>query len=165
MDNLIINLFPDPLNLGLQLFVTLVLFIGIKKYLWKPMTDLIESRKEIIVSELDDAKKSNEQAQFFKAQAESDLNEARGEAREFVETAKRNAEKVKVEIIEEARTEADRLKAQADLDIAQDKAEAREEIKKEIVNVAFELANKVVEKEINDEDHQKLVSDFISEVH
>jgi len=165
MENLIINLFPDPLNLGLQLFVTLVLFIGIKKYLWKPMTDLIESRKEIIVSELDDAKKSNEQAQFFKAQAESDLNGARGEAREFVETAKRNAEKVKVEIIEEARTEADRLKAQADLDIAQDKAEAREEIKKEIVNVAFELANKVVEKEINDEDHQKLVSDFISEVH
>jgi len=164
MDNIIINLFPEPVNLGLQLFVTLVLFLGVKKYLWGPITDLVESRKQIITSELDDAKKANEQASFFKEQAEADLGEAKSEAREYIEQAKRNAEKVKVEIIEEARTEADRLKAQADLDIAQDRAEAREEIKKEIVNVAFDLASKVVEKEINDGDHDKLVSDFISEV-
>jgi F-type H+-transporting ATPase subunit b len=165
MDNIIINLFPEPINLGLQLFVTLILFLGVKRYLWGPITDLVEARKQIIVSELDEAKKANEQANFFKEQAETDLGQAKTEAREYVEVAKRNAEKVKVEIIEDARTEADRLKAQADLDIAQEIAEAREDVKKEIVNVAFELASKVVEKEINDGDHDKLVSDFISEVH
>ncbi len=165
MGKVIINLFPDPVNLGLTLFVVFVLFLGVKKYLWETITDLVEARKQIIVSELDEAKKANEQANFFKEQAENDLSQAKTEAREFVELAKRNAEKVKVEIIEEARTEADRLKAQADLDIAQEIAEAREDVKKEIINVAFELASKVVEKEVEDADHDKLVSDFISEVH
>ena len=56
------------------------------------------------------------------------------------------------------------MKEKAEKDIAQEKRKAVNEIKEEIGGMAVEIAGKVIEREINEEDHVKLIDEFIENV-
>ena len=56
------------------------------------------------------------------------------------------------------------LRRALDWDIEQEKKKAVNEIKDEIGGIAMEIAGKVIEREISEEDHERLISDFISNV-
>ena len=49
-------------------------------------------------------------------------------------------------------------------DIVQEKRKAVNELKDEIGGIAMEIAGKVIEREVNEKDHAKLIDDFISQV-
>ena len=63
-----------------------------------------------------------------------------------------------------AQAKAAGIKAQAEADIAQERKKAINEVKNEIGGIAMDIAGKVVEKEINEADHKKLIEDFIKNV-
>ena len=67
-------------------------------------------------------------------------------------------------MLKEATAQAAALKAKAESDIAQEKRKAVNEIKGEIGGMAMEIAGKVIEREICEEDHEKLIDEFISNV-
>ena len=54
--------------------------------------------------------------------------------------------------------------AQAEKEIAQEKKKAVNEVKGEIGGIAMDIAGKVIEREINEKDHEKLIDEFISNV-
>ena len=56
------------------------------------------------------------------------------------------------------------LKEKAEADIVQEKRKAVNELKDEIGGMAMEIAGKVIEREVNEKDHAKLIDDFISQV-
>ena len=64
----------------------------------------------------------------------------------------------------EAEEQAAGIKARAAADIEQEKKKAINEAKDEIGGLAMDIAGKVVEKEINEADHRKLIEDFINKV-
>ena len=64
----------------------------------------------------------------------------------------------------EAQEKAAGIKARAAADIEQEKKKAINEAKDEIGGLAMDIAGKVVEKEINEADHKKLIEDFINKV-
>ena len=64
----------------------------------------------------------------------------------------------------EASRQAAAIKAKAEADIEQEKRKAVNEIKDEIGGMAMEIAGKVIEREISEEDHAKLIDDFIANV-
>ena len=66
--------------------------------------------------------------------------------------------------MQDAQKEAADIKARAAADIEQEKKKAINEAKDEIGGLAMDIAGKVVEKEINENDHKKLIEDFISKV-
>ena len=66
--------------------------------------------------------------------------------------------------VKEAASQAAAMKAKAESDIAQEKRKAVNEIKDEIGGMAMEIAGKVIEREISEEDHAKLIDDFIANV-
>ena len=68
------------------------------------------------------------------------------------------------ELLKEAASQAAAMKAKAESDIAQEKRKAVNEIKDEIGGMAMEIAGKVIEREISEEDHAKLIDDFIANV-
>ena len=67
-------------------------------------------------------------------------------------------------MLAEASAQAAAMKAKAESDIAQEKRKAVNEIKNEIGGMAVEIAGKVIEREISEEDHTKLIDEFISNV-
>ena len=144
-------------NLMIQLFI-------FKKFLLKPIKQVIADRKAKADSEIADAQKLRTEAEAMKAEYEQNLQNARTEANQIVATAQKTATARSEEIVGEARAQAAALKQKAEADIAQERKKAVNEVKDEIGGMAMEIASKVVEREIKEADHQDLIDEFIKNV-
>ena len=140
-----------------NLMIQLVIF---KKFLLKPIKQVIADRKAKADSEIADAQKLRTEAEAMKAEYEQNLQNARTEANQIVAAAQKTA----TARSEEARAQAAALKQKAEADIAQERKKAVNEVKDEIGGIAMEIASKVVEREISEKDHKDLIDEFIKNV-
>ncbi len=144
-----------------NLMIQLLIF---KKFLLKPIKQVIADRKAKADSEIADAKKLRTEAEAMKAEYEQNLQNARTEANQIVAAAQKTATARSEEIVGEARAQAAALKQKAEADIAQERKKAVNEVKDEIGGIAMEIASKVVEREISEKDHKDLIDEFIKNV-
>lgn len=144
-----------------NLMIQLVIF---KKFLLKPIKQVIADRKAKADCEIADAQKLRTEAEAMKAEYEQNLQNARTEANQIVATAQKTATARSEEIVGEARAQAAALKQKAEADIAQERKKAVNEVKDEIGGIAMEIASKVVEREISEKDHKDLIDEFIKNV-
>ena len=144
-----------------NLMIQLVIF---KKFLLKPIKQVIADRKAKADSEIADAQKLRTEAEAMKAEYEQNLQNARTEANQIVAAAQKTATTRSEELLGEARAQAAALKQKAEADIAQERKKAVNEVKDEIGGMAMEIASKVVEREIREQDHQDLIDEFIKNV-
>jgi F-type H+-transporting ATPase subunit b len=145
------------INLFIQVYL-------IKKFLFKPINDILEKRRNLADKEIKEAREAKDEADSLKVQYEESLSSAHAEAARIVSEAQKEAQNKADTLLHEAETEAASLKAKANADIEQEKKKAINEAKDEIGSLAMEIAGKVVEKEINESDHKKLIDDFITKV-
>ena len=144
-----------------NLMIQLLIF---KKFLLKPVKQVIADRKAKADSEIADAQKLRTEAEAMKAEYEQNLQNARAEANQIVARAQKTATARSEEIVGEARAQAAALKQKAEADIAQERKKAVNEVKDEIGGIAMEIASKVVEREISEKDHKDLIDEFIKNV-
>ena len=144
-----------------NLMIQLLIF---KKFLLKPIKQVIADRKAKADSEIADAQKLRTEAEAMKAEYEQNLQNARAEANQIVAAAQKTATARSEEIVGEARAQAAALKQKAEADIAQERKKAVNEVKDEIGGIAMEIASKVVEREISEKDHKDLIDEFIKNV-
>ena len=144
-----------------NLMIQLAIF---KKFLLKPIKQVIADRKAKADSEIADAQKLRTEAEAMKAEYEQNLQNARTEANQIVAAAQKTATARSEEIVGEARAQAAALKQKAEADIAQERKKAVNEVKDEIGGIAMEIASKVVEREISEKDHKDLIDEFIKNV-
>ena len=145
------------INLFIQVYL-------IKKFLFKPINDILEKRKNLADKVIREARQAQEEADSLKSQYEGSLTIAHAEAAQIVSDAQKEAQNKAEILVKEAEQEAMSIKAKATADIEQERKKAVNEAKDEIGSLAMEIAGKVVEKEINEADHKKLIDDFISKV-
>lgn len=148
----------------LQLVATIILFLIIKKFLWKKITNLIESRQELVNKNLADAKEANALAQEKKLLIEKEYQEAREEIRALVNSAVKEGKEKREVIIKEAKKEAEKRLAQANEQIEKEISDAKKEIKDQVVDIAFVLAEKIVQREIDKNKHDDIIMKLIDEV-
>ena len=141
------------INLFIQVFL-------IKKFLFKPINDILEKRRNLADKSIREAREAQDKADSLKEQYESSLTKAHAEAAEIVSEAQKEAQVKADTIVQEAEQQAAGIKARAAADIEQEKKKAINEAKDEIGGLAMDIAGKVVEKEINEADHRKLIDDF-----
>ena len=115
-------------------------------------------------AEIQDATKAKEEAIAMKTEYEQNMQQAKAKASDIVNEAQRTASLQSEEILKSAAQEARAMKEKAESDIAQEKRKAVNEVKNEIGGMAMEIAGKVIEREIKEEDHAKLIDEFISNV-
>ena len=144
-----------------NLMIQLVIF---KKLLLNPVKKVIAERKAKADSQIADAEKLRTEAEAMKAEYEQNLQNARTEANQIVAAAQKTAAARSEELLGEARAQAAALKQKAEADIAQERKKAVNEVKDEIGGIAMEIASKVVEREIKEEDHKDLIDEFIKNV-
>ena len=144
-------------NLFLQMYL-------IKRFLFKPIREILEKRKAMADAEIMEATKAKEEAFAMKAEYEGNMLEAREKANDILVNAQKSAQRQSEDILREASAQAVSLKAKAEKDIAQEKRKAVNEIKDEIGSMAMEIAGKVIEREVSAKDHEKLIDEFIERV-
>ena len=144
-------------NLFIQMYL-------IKRFLFKPINEMLEKRRAMVDAQITDAQKAKEEADAMKQEYEQNMLDAKDKANQIVTSAQKTDAIQSEEILKEAADQAAAIKAKAEKDIAQEKRKAVNEVKNEIGGIAMEIAGKVIQREISEEDHAKLIDEFISNV-
>lgn len=145
------------LNLLLTLYV-------VKRFFFKPINAMMEKRQAMTNAQLRDAEAAKEEALAMKSEYEMNLMQAREKANEILNTAQKTASVQSEQMLKEATAQVAAMKEKAKNDIAQEKRKVVNEIKNEIGDMAMEIAGKVIEREISQDDHAKLINEFITNV-
>ncbi len=156
--------FLDKLNTGdilATLFFFTLLMILLKKFAWGPLMGIMDQRAELIASEIEEAEKSRSESAKLLEEQRALLKEARTEAQAIVENAKQQGDAQRAEIMETARAEAARLKENAAAEIANEKDKAIQAVREEFVSMSILAAEKVLGKEVSEEDNRALIEETI----
>ena len=150
-----------PWTIIFQICNLLILCALIKKFLFKRVMAVLDKRQQEIDGIYDAAGKDRDDAAQMKAEYTQRMSNAREEADRLVKNAMDTAQRRSDTIVQEARDEASHLKQKAESDIEQERRKAYSELVGEISSMAVDIAGRMVEREINEEDHRGLVEEFI----
>lgn len=142
----------------------LILFVLFKKFLYKPVQNVLKARQEQVDKIYDDAEQDRTAASGMKQEYEARLNTAREEADTLVRNAVQTAQRKSDQIVSEANSQASHIKQKAEEEIAMEKKQMLLDVKSEISDMAVSIASKVVEREIQKKDHENFVDEFIKNV-
>ena len=144
-----------------QICNLLILFALVKKYLWKRVMAVLNARQKEIDGIYDAADKDRSDAAQLKQEYTARMSNARDEADRLVKNAVDTAQRRGDSIVQEAKNEAAHMKQKAENEIEQEKRKAYSELMGEISGMAADIAGRMVEREINADDHRELVEEFI----
>ncbi len=148
----------------ISLLNLLLLFLILKRFLYKPVKRLLAERQAQIDADYAAAERDKIEAAADRAHWERQLSDARERADAIISEATVSANNRGEKIIGEARERADGIVRRAEAEAAQEMKKAEETIKQEIVGVSTALTEKMLEREINEKDHRTLINDFISQL-
>lgn len=141
-----------------------ILFLLLKKFLFKPVEKILKKREEELNGQYEKANIARQSAEDAKSEYEARLNGAKLKADDIINEATAAANARSEKIVDGAREEADAIVRRAQTQAELEKARAQKEIKDEIVDVSSLLAEKLLEREINADDHKKLIDSFIDKI-
>ncbi len=142
----------------------LILFLLIKKFLYKPVKKILETRQESIDKDYALANDAKISAEENKKLYEEKLSAAKSEADSVISSAVNTAKQRENEIITEAHEKAENILKKAEADAMLEKKKAEKEIKGQIVDISTLVAGKIIEKELDSKKNEELVDSFINEI-
>ena len=139
----------------------LILTLILKKFLFKPVHNMLAKRQEQVDELYREAEDSRRKAEEDKAFYGEKLAGAVEEAETIVRSAAQRADRQSDEILTDARRRAAETVRQAEEDIEQAKKKAMDELKNEVAEISVQIAENVVGRELNGDDHRELIDSFI----
>ncbi len=141
-----------------------ILYVFLKKLLFKPVKKMIDSRQQEIDDMYSEAESSRESANEMKAEYEEKIAKATEESEEILRSAQRRAELREEEILKEANVKAARVLERAEEQIELEKKQAINDVKDQVSSIAIDIAEAVIERDINKADHDALIDEFIDKL-
>ena len=139
-------------------------FLILKKFLFKPVNKMIDDRQKEIDELYASANAARKDAETMRDDYTRKLSEAKETSAQIVAEATQEANRRSDEIIRQARQDADALRQKAGTDIELEKKKALNEVKSDISRIALDIAGKVVERELDGRDQERLVEGFLREM-
>ncbi|MFS0783853.1 F0F1 ATP synthase subunit B [Bacillus sp. 1P06AnD] len=146
-----------------QLLCFLVLLALLKKFAWGPLVNMMKEREKHVASQIDEAEKTRAEASRYVEEQRELLKQSRSEAQTLIENAKKQGDIQRDEIVTAARTEAERIKESAKLEIVAEKEKAVTALREQVASLSVLIASKVIEKELNEADQEKLINEYLQE--
>ena len=139
----------------------IILYLFLKKLLFKPIKNMIDTRQKEIDDMYTNAKNAEDASNQMKEEYERRLEAANEESEEILKRAVRRAQLREEEILREATQKAERVLERANEQVELEKRRALNEVKDEVSEMAIGIASAVIERDINTEEHNALIDDFI----
>ena len=161
---------PNPLvaltpGLYIWTIITFLLLLYVlAKFAWKPLLKMLEDRENLIKSSLKDAEKAKLELESLTQESEAITSKARSEAQSILAESKSAAEKVKEDTIAKAKEQAIKIRDDAKKQIEVEKDKAISDIKQEVVNLTLSVAEKLINKNLNDADNKSLIEESLKKV-
>ena len=139
----------------------LILFLLLKKFLFKPVMKILDERAEEIENSYKQVEETNDKALSLKSEYEEKLLSAKNEADGIIKSAVETADRRSESIVNEANEKVRYIMEKSQKQIEQDKQNAVTYAKREIASMAVDAAEKIIGKKLTDSDDEELISDII----
>ena len=142
----------------------LVLVLVTMKYVWPPLTQAMEERRQKIAEGLaqqDEAEKELAKAQ---EQAEQLIRDARAKSGEIIDSASKRGNEIVEQAKQEALAERDRQVSAAEAEIKLATNQAREALREKLAELTIAGARQVIEQELDADRHRKLIDKLATEL-
>ena len=156
---------PDSGLLFWMTLIFLVVFLILAKFGFPVITSMVEKRTKRIDDALSAARKAEEAIAHLSQEQERILAETKAEQAKMIQEAAAERNKMIASAQDQARIEAQKIIEEARVRINEEKEAALKEARKELAVISLAIAEKVVRKELSDDNAQKeLVDRFVDEV-
>jgi F-type H+-transporting ATPase subunit b len=159
------DIFKPRFDLGIwSLIVFAVLLLVLRRLAWRPMLSGLQKREEFYHGRLEEARLAHEEAQRVQRELQIQLDRTQERVREIYDEARQQAQRTTDEMIAAARTEiqTERDRLRREIDMARD--QALQELWNQAAQLATLISAKAIRRELNLEDHRRLVDEAIAEL-
>jgi len=162
MDNPLVQV--DP-GLFIWTIVTfLVLLALLAKFAWRPLLEALESRQSAIRKSLDDAQQAKQELERVNQESARIVNRARADAEAIITQSRSDGDRLREEIRQKARAEADNIVKNAERQIQLETSRALEQIRREAVDLSVMIASKILQRNLTREDNERLIDEALRQV-
>jgi F-type H+-transporting ATPase subunit b len=162
MDNPLVQV--DP-GLFIWTIVTfLVLLTLLAKFAWRPLLEALETRQNAIRKSLDDAQRAKEELERLHVESGQIIQRARNDAEAVIAQSRSDGDRLREELKQKARAEADHIVKNAERQIQLETSRALEQIRREAIDLSVMIASKIIKRNLSKEDNEKLIDDALKQV-
>lgn len=154
----------DPKQVLTQILGFLILLWVMRKYAWGPILASLEARRQKIAGDFEAARQAKADADATKLELENELKGIEAKARQRLQEAVAEGQKVAGEIRAQAQTDAAARMARAEDDIAREREKAKEMLKEQVISLSMRTAEKILRQRLDDPAQRRLVGEFVEEV-
>lgn len=162
MDNPLVQ--PDPGLFIWTIITFLVLLALLAKFAWKPLLEALESRQSGIRKALDDADKARRELERLQAESAQTITKARAEADAIISRSRVDSERLREDLRQKARVEADSIVKNAERQIQLETARAVQQIRREAVELSVMIASKLIQRNLTEADNERLIEEALKQI-
>ena len=152
------------LEIGIHVLNVLIMFVILRLLLYKPVMKFIKKRENQFADKVDELDEREKELDAQKATYEKMMEEASNEAAAIITKSDEMARDHAREILDNAKEHARDLVLRAKKEIEAEKVQARLDMKAEIADMAIQIAEKVLEREVSLDDNRKIIDAFFERV-
>jgi len=141
-----------------------ITFFVLRRYIFGPVQNAIDARRERIRQALEEADNARAEARRLLEEHRSLMQQARGDAEQILAEARRVAESQRERMRDELEADRQRRIEETTKQIEAETRRALEQIRVEVADLTLEATSKVTGKVLTDDDHRRLIEDAIREL-
>lgn len=154
-------------NTGVMIWTLIAFVITIlvlRKFAFPAIADALDKRQRAIEEAIDHANQTKEEADALLVDYRARLTEARAQADELLEKARKTAESQQAEALEKSRVQREDILAQAQRDIESATAKAKQELRREVADLTVTATEKITRRTLTGDDQQRLLDEALGEL-
>jgi F-type H+-transporting ATPase subunit b len=155
---------PDPGLFIWTILTFLVLVTLLARFAWRPLLQALDSRQELIRKSLDEAQQARQELERLQHESAQILRQARVDAEAVVAQSRSDAARLRDEMRQKAKAEADGIVRNAERQIQLETQRALQHIRHEAVDLSVMIASKILQRNLTREDNEKLIEEALKQV-
>lgn len=154
------------MELSLQLIAAyviniVILFLVLRKILYKPVKKYLDEREARYKRRAEEIERRGHDTEAEKAKYEALMGHVQEETDGLLRDSRQNANRKAEDILADAEKQAEELIRRARREIADEQKLARQEMREQLVDLAVDMASRILEREVTAEDHKRIVERFL----
>jgi len=159
------SLFTPDVTMLILTWVTFFLLLAIlQKYAWKPILAALEIREKSIRDSVDNAQRLETELAKLDEKQNAMIAEVEQKSKEIIDQSRKAATEAAKTIQSKAKEEAQILLENAKREIDNEKEKAQAELRSESAQIAVELAEKILEENLDEKKNRKLIDQFLKQI-
>jgi len=155
---------PDPGLFIWTILTFLILVTLLAKFAWRPLLQALDSRQELIRKSLDEAQQARMELERLHDESAQILRQARVDAEAVIVQTRSDAAKLREELRQKAKAEADGIVRNAERQIQLETQRALQQLRHEAADLSVMIASKILQRNMTREDNERLIEEALKQV-